>query len=124
MCSENKKGVDNKRFFFFFLLVNKIPANLLLLVAKLYLTLCDPMDSSPPGSSVHGILQVRTLEWVAMPTSGGCCQPRDRTHVSCGSCIAGGFFTLSHWGSPIIGAHKPKQQQSNQITQNKISWRT
>ena len=36
-----------------------------------YLTLCNPMDCSPPGSSVHGILQARTLEWVAMPSSRG-----------------------------------------------------
>ena len=34
-------------------------------------TLCDPMDCSPPGSSVHRILQARILEWVAMPSSGG-----------------------------------------------------
>ena len=45
--------------------------------------LCDPMDCSPPGSSVHGLLQVRTLEWVAMLSSRGSSQPRDRTHVSC-----------------------------------------
>ena len=36
---------------------------------QLWLTLCDPMDCSPPGSSVHGILQARILEWVAMPSS-------------------------------------------------------
>ena len=54
-------------------------------------TLCDPMDCSLPGSPVHGILQVRTLE---MPSSGGSSQPRDWTHVFCGSCIAGGFFTV------------------------------
>ena len=36
------------------------------LAAQSCLTLCDPMDSSPPGSSVHGVLQARTLEWVAM----------------------------------------------------------
>ena len=36
---------------------------------QLYPTLCDPMDCSPPGSSVHGILQARILEWVAMPSS-------------------------------------------------------
>ena len=36
---------------------------------QLCLTLCDPMDCSPPGSSVHGILQARILEWVAMPSS-------------------------------------------------------
>ena len=39
------------------------------LVAQSCLTLCDPMDCSPPGSSVHGILQARRLEWVAMPSS-------------------------------------------------------
>ena len=36
-----------------------------------YPTLCDPMDCSPPGSSVHGILQARTLQWVAIPSSRG-----------------------------------------------------
>ena len=41
------------------------------LVAQLCLTLCDPMDYNPPGSSVHGILQFRILEWVSMPSSGG-----------------------------------------------------
>ena len=45
--------------------------------------LCDPMDCSPPGSSVHGILQARLLEWVAMPSSRGCSPPRDQTHISC-----------------------------------------
>ena len=39
------------------------------LVAQSYLTLCNPMDYSPPGSSVYGILQARILEWVAMPFS-------------------------------------------------------
>ena len=42
---------------------------------QLCLTLCDPMDCSPPGSSVHGILQARILEWVAMPSSGGFISP-------------------------------------------------
>ena len=41
------------------------------LVAQLHLTLCDPMDYGPPGSSVHGILQARILEWVAIPFSRG-----------------------------------------------------
>ena len=44
--------------------------------------LCDPKDCSPPGSSVHGTLQARTLEWVATPSSRGSSQPRDRAHVS------------------------------------------
>ena len=46
-------------------------------------TLCDPMDCSPPGSSVRGILQARILEWVAMPSSRRSFQPRDRTWISC-----------------------------------------
>ena len=45
-------------------------------------TLCNPMDCSPPGSSVHGILQARLLEWVAMPSSRGSSRPRDQTCVS------------------------------------------
>ena len=53
------------------------------LVAQLHPTLCDPMGCSPPGSSVHGILQARILEWVAMPSSRGSSQPRDRTHIAC-----------------------------------------
>ena len=53
-------------------------------------TLCHPIDCGPPGSSVHGILQVRVLAWVAMPSSRGSSQPRDQTHISC---IAGRFFT-------------------------------
>ena len=44
-------------------------------------TLCDPVDCSPQGSSVHGILQARILEWVAMSFSRESSQPRDRTHV-------------------------------------------
>ena len=54
-------------------------------------TLCDPMDYGPSGSSVHGILQARILEWVAIPFSRGSSQPRDWTQVSC---IASRFFTL------------------------------
>ena len=60
-------------------------------VAQSCLTLCNPMDYSPGGSSVHGILQARILEWVAIPFSRGSSRPRDRTRVSC---IAGRFFTI------------------------------
>ena len=56
---------------------------LLVLVAKLYLTLRDPKDQSLPGSSVHGISQTRTLEWVAISFSRGSSWPRDQTHISC-----------------------------------------
>ena len=44
---------------------------------------CDPMDCSPPGSSVHGIFQARILEWVAISSSRGSSCPRDQTHLSC-----------------------------------------
>ena len=60
------------------------------LVTKLRPTLCNPMDCSLRGSSVHGILQARILKWVAISSSRGPSQPRDPTWVSW---IAGGFFT-------------------------------
>ena len=53
-------------------------------------TLCNPMNCSPPGSSIHGIVQARVLEWVAISFSRGSSQPRDQTRVSC---TAGRFFT-------------------------------
>ena len=50
--------------------------------AKLLQTLCDPMDLSPLESSVHHILQVRTMEWVAVPSSGGYSPPKDQTPIT------------------------------------------
>ena len=64
-------------------------------------TLCNPMDCSPPGSSVQGILQARILEWVSMLSSRVSSQPGDRTCISCVSCID--RQVLYHWhhlGSP------------------------
>ena len=61
------------------------------LIAQSYPTLCDPVDCSPPGSSVHGILQARILEWAAIRFSRGSSPPGDQTWVSC---IAGRFFTF------------------------------
>ena len=60
-------------------------------------TLCDPVDCSPPGSSVHGISQAKILEWVAISFSRGSSRLRSRTHFSC---IAGGFFTAELSGKP------------------------
>ena len=57
--------------------------------AQLCLTLCDPMNCSLPGFSVHGIAQARILEWVAISYSRRSYQPRDQT---CISCIVGKFF--------------------------------
>ena len=56
-----------------------------------YLTLCDPMDCSPAGSSVCEVSQGRILEWVAIPSSRGSSWPRDWTQVFC---ITGRFFTV------------------------------
>ena len=53
---------------------------------------CDPMDCSQPGSSVHGILRARVLEWVGISSSRGSSQPRDWSHVSCV-----GWWILYHW---------------------------
>ena len=58
--------------------------------------LCDPMENSPPGSSVHGILQAKTLEWVAMPSDRGSSPPRDQTCVC--YVLAGRVFTTSTTG--------------------------
>ena len=68
------------------------------LVTQSYLTLCDPMDCSSPGSSVHGIFQSRILERVAIPFSRGSSHPRNQTQASC---LAGRFFTI--WATR--GAH-------------------
>ena len=62
-------------------------------------TLCNPMDCSPPGCSVHGISQARILEWVAISSCRGSSQPRDWIHVSC---LAGGFFTTAPPGKSWI----------------------
>ena len=68
---------------------------------QLCLTLCDLMDCSPPGSSVHGISQARILEWVTISSSRGASQPRGWTHISCISCIGSRFFTTEPPGKPI-----------------------
>ena len=57
--------------------------------------LCDLMDCSSPGSSVHGILQARRLEWVAMPSSRGSSRPRDQTQSFMSSALADGLFTTT-----------------------------
>ena len=71
-------------------------------VTQLCMTLCDLMDCSPPGSSIHGILQARILEWVAIPSPGNLPDPE----------IEPGFpalqawhilYCLSHWGRPLCG---------------------
>ena len=67
------------------------------LVTQSCSTLCDPVDCSPPGSSVHGILQARILEWVAIPFSRRSYWPRDRTQISH---ISGRFLLSETPGKP------------------------
>ena len=67
--------------------------------AQLSPTLCNPMDYSPPGSSVHGILQARILEWVAMPSSRGSSQSGIEHWAPA---LQADFLCLSHQGSNLI----------------------
>ena len=63
--------------------------------------LCSPEDCGPPGSSVHGILQARILEWVAVPSVRGSSRPRYRTLVSDIACIGRQvLYHQHHLGSP------------------------
>ena len=73
--------------------------------AQSCLTLCDPKDCSSPGSSVHGILQARILEWVAISFSRASSRPRDRTRVSR---IAGRLFTI--WATREAHIHLTSHQ--------------
>ena len=82
--------------FFFWKEKNTETMVYLLLFSRVWL-FCDPTYCGLPGSSVHGILQTRILEWVANPFSTGSSPPRVRTHVSC---IAGRFFTAEPPGKP------------------------
>ena len=80
------------------------------------LIFCDPVDCILLGFSVHGILQTRILEWVAMPSSRGFSRPRGQTHVSCVSCIIDGFFThWATWEAPKL-IYATKSQDSEPTT--------
>ena len=78
-----------------------------MLVAQLCLTLCDLMACSQPGSFVHGILQARILERVAISFSRGSAWPRNWTHVSCLQADFFFFKPLSHHGSSGVGLVGP-----------------
>ena len=96
------------------------------LVAKSCPTLCDPMECSPPGSTLHGISQARTLEQVAISFSRGSSQSRDQARVSC---LAGGFFTTGPPEKPpervrdglfqVVNTHQPALSPARSST-----WRT
>ena len=73
--------------------------------AQSCLILSTPRTVAHPGPSVHGILQARILEWVAMPSSRGYFQLRDQNCISYISCIAGGFFT------PLVAFYLPSAEK-------------
>ena len=86
----------------YYFCIHTLQACVLSRFSRVKSTLCDPMDFSPPGSPVHGIFQARILEWVAMPSSRGPSQAKNRTCVSYVSGI--GRRVLYHWchlGSPV-----------------------
>ena len=68
---------EEKEYFIFNLLSVKFSVYMHAKLLQLCLNLCSPMECNPPDSSVHGILQARILEWVAMPSSRGPSPPRD-----------------------------------------------
>ena len=83
-------------------------------------TLWDLMDCSPPGFSVHGILQATILEWVAIPFSRGSSQPKDQTHVYC---IARQIlYHVSHERSPQLALNFPKF--ANLYSENILAFQT
>ena len=86
-------------------------------VAQSCPTLCDPMDCSPTGSSIHGIFQARVLEWVAISFSRGSSWPRDWTRVSC---IAGRCFTI--WATRK--AHNPEEHAYTKKEEKYYFWVT
>ena len=96
--------------------------------AQSNLTLSSPTDCSPPGFSVHRILQAKILEWVSISFSRGSSWTRDQTWVSCiGRQIS---LPLSHWGSPmivllndIIWFYGSINIYQNHVKSRKMSWK-
>ena len=80
--------------------------------AESCLTLCNPMDCSQPGSSVHGILLARILEWVAISSSRVSSQPRDGNHVS---------YHVLHWQADSLPLVPPGKLISNKLIQSKYA---
>ena len=78
------------------------------LVAQSCPTLCDPMNCSPPGSSVHRILQARRLEWGAIPFSRGSSQPRNQTLIS---------LCVLHWQAGSLPLAPPGKPHTSPVGQ-------
>ena len=82
------------------------------LVAQSYLTLCNPLDCSPPGSSVQGFSRQEYGSGSPFSSSRGPFQPMDQTHVFCVSCIAGRVFTRWTIGEDSTGLEKSRKHLS------------
>ena len=76
-------------------------------------TLCNPVDCSPPGSSLYGIFQARIPEWVARYFSRGSSQCMDQAHISCVSCI--GRRVLYHWATKEAWWHQRPYKETPEI---------
>ena len=87
--SNNSKNFS--LYFSFGIHIDSVSYSVVLITQSCLTWLCDPMDCSPPGSSVRGILQARILEQIAIPFSRGSSQPRDQIQVFW---VAGRFFTI------------------------------
>ena len=81
-----------------------VPSPAYMLSCLSHVRLCDPMDHSPPASSVHGFLQARILERVAMPSSGDLANPGIKLASLTSPALSGGFFfftTSAAWEAPV-----------------------
>ena len=85
------------------------------LIAKSCSTLCDPLDCSPPGSSVHGISQARVLERGTIASSRGSSQPRDRTHTYASPALQADALPLSHRTHPFAVNKAVKAQRFSEF---------
>ena len=91
------------------------------LVAQLCPTLCDPVDCSPLGSSVLGMLQARVPEWVAIPFSRGSSQPKDQTWVS--RIVGRFFYHLSHQGNTNNVEFSIKYRDEDSLSYLTSNWK-
>ena len=82
------------------------------LFSQSFPTVCDPVDCSPPGSFLHGVLQARILEWVAVTSSRASFRSRDRIAIFWSPALAGGFFTTSTPGKPVCAEQHCRVTQS------------
>ena len=94
-CSQNASIEIFQLIMAWFMIFHKSTLCVHAKLLQLCLTLCSPMVCSPPGSSVHGILQARTLQWVALSSSRGSSPLRDQTQVLMSPALTGGFLTTS-----------------------------